>query len=219
MRSLLLLGRSGIVTQSLNAWGIPFGSIYGTPGIVAVYTLTLYPYVLLPTVAGLKAVDHLRRGGGPEPRLLAGAHVPDCHAADRHPLRAFRRAAGLHRDDREFRRAGGAGRGQADPRGRGLQALHRRDGDQPVGGRRTGRAADRVDGDGADHPAALSGEPALCDRRARRPAADQDRRRLAHRLRPPIAGRSCCWRWCRSLPSSCCRSWSSADRCCTPPSA
>jgi iron(III) transport system permease protein len=54
---LLLLGRSGIVTQFLNAWGIPFGSIYGTPGIVAVYTLTLYPYVLLPTVAGLKAVD------------------------------------------------------------------------------------------------------------------------------------------------------------------
>jgi iron(III) transport system permease protein len=54
---LLLLGRSGVVTQALNAWGIPFGSIYGMPGIVAVYTLTLYPYVLLPTVAGLKAVD------------------------------------------------------------------------------------------------------------------------------------------------------------------
>jgi len=54
---LLLLGRSGIVTQTLNAWGIPFGSIYGTPGIVTVYTLTLYPYVLLPTVAALKAVD------------------------------------------------------------------------------------------------------------------------------------------------------------------
>lgn len=54
---VLLLGRSGVVTQSLNAWGIPFESIYGTPGIVAVYTLTLYPYVLLPTLAGLKAVD------------------------------------------------------------------------------------------------------------------------------------------------------------------
>jgi iron(III) transport system permease protein len=54
---LLLLGRSGIVTQALNAWGIPFGSIYGTPGIVTVYTLTLYPYVLLPTLAGLKAID------------------------------------------------------------------------------------------------------------------------------------------------------------------
>jgi iron(III) transport system permease protein len=54
---LLLLGRSGIVTQTLNAWGIPFDSIYGTPGIVTVYTLTLYPYVLLPTIAALKAVD------------------------------------------------------------------------------------------------------------------------------------------------------------------
>jgi iron(III) transport system permease protein len=54
---LLLFGRAGIITQSLNALGIPFGSIYGMPGIVTVYTLTLYPYVLLPTVAGLKAVD------------------------------------------------------------------------------------------------------------------------------------------------------------------
>src|SRR5262245_55137675 len=54
---LLLLGRSGIVTQMLNAWGVPFGSIYGTPGIVTVYALTLYPYVLLPTLAGFKAVD------------------------------------------------------------------------------------------------------------------------------------------------------------------
>lgn len=54
---LLLLGRSGIVTQALNAIGVPFGSIYGTPGIVTVYALTLYPYVLLPTVAGFKAID------------------------------------------------------------------------------------------------------------------------------------------------------------------
>jgi iron(III) transport system permease protein len=53
----LLFGRAGIVTQFLNAWGVPFGSIYGVPGIVAIYTLTLYPYVLLPTVAALKAID------------------------------------------------------------------------------------------------------------------------------------------------------------------
>src|SRR5262249_22799350 len=39
---LLLFGRAGVITQALNALGIPFGSIYGTPGIVAVYTLTLY---------------------------------------------------------------------------------------------------------------------------------------------------------------------------------
>ena len=54
---VLLLGRAGIVTQWLNSWGIGFGSIYGAGGIVLVYTLTLYPYVLLPTMAGFRAVD------------------------------------------------------------------------------------------------------------------------------------------------------------------
>ena len=54
---LLMLGRAGFATQALRDLGIPFGSIYGTPGIVAVYALTLYPYVLLPTLAGLKAID------------------------------------------------------------------------------------------------------------------------------------------------------------------
>ena len=54
---LLLFGRSGFLTQALNALGVPFASIHGAAGIVAVYTLTLYPYVLLPTLAGLKAVD------------------------------------------------------------------------------------------------------------------------------------------------------------------
>ena len=32
---LLLFGRAGVVTQFLNSWGVPFGSIYGVPGIVA----------------------------------------------------------------------------------------------------------------------------------------------------------------------------------------
>ncbi len=54
---LLLFGRAGIVTAGLHSLGIPFGSIYGTPGIVLVYVLTLYPFVLLPTLAGFKAVD------------------------------------------------------------------------------------------------------------------------------------------------------------------
>lgn len=54
---LLLVGRAGIVTRALQSIGIPFGSIYGVSGIVLVYALTLYPYVLLPTMAGLKAVD------------------------------------------------------------------------------------------------------------------------------------------------------------------
>jgi len=54
---VLLLGNSGIVTQWLRGVGLDIGSIYGAGGIVLVYTLTLYPYVLLPTVAAFKAVD------------------------------------------------------------------------------------------------------------------------------------------------------------------
>ena len=54
---VLMFGRVGVVSQVLRAIGIPFGSIYGVPGLVAVYTLSLFPYVLLPTVAAFKAVD------------------------------------------------------------------------------------------------------------------------------------------------------------------
>jgi len=54
---VLLLGNSGIVTKALHGIGLDIGSIYGAGGIVLVYTLTLYPYVLLPTVAAFKAVD------------------------------------------------------------------------------------------------------------------------------------------------------------------
>jgi iron(III) transport system permease protein len=54
---VLLFGRAGLVTGWLHAIGIPFDSIYGTGGIVAVYTLTLYPYVVLPVTAAFKSVD------------------------------------------------------------------------------------------------------------------------------------------------------------------
>ena len=54
---VLMFGRSGFVTLALRQIGIPFGSIYGVPGLVTVYTLSLFPYVLLPTVAAFKAVD------------------------------------------------------------------------------------------------------------------------------------------------------------------
>ena len=54
---VLLFGRSGIVTGVLQALGIPFDSIYGAKGIVAVYTLTLYPYVVLPVTAAFKSID------------------------------------------------------------------------------------------------------------------------------------------------------------------
>jgi iron(III) transport system permease protein len=54
---VLLLGRSGLVTQALRAAGLPHPTIYGAPGLVLVYTLTMFPYVLLPTLAAFKAVD------------------------------------------------------------------------------------------------------------------------------------------------------------------
>jgi iron(III) transport system permease protein len=54
---VLLLGRSGIVSQALRAVGIPFTSIYGKGGLVLVYTLQTYPYVLLLTLAAFRAVD------------------------------------------------------------------------------------------------------------------------------------------------------------------
>ncbi|MCW3474652.1 ABC transporter permease [Limobrevibacterium gyesilva] len=54
---VLLFGHAGVVTVALRAIGIPIGSIYGMSGIVIVFTLTLYPYVLLPTVAGFRAID------------------------------------------------------------------------------------------------------------------------------------------------------------------
>ena len=54
---VLLFGHAGVATVALRSLGIAVGSIYGMPGIVIVYTLTLYPYVMLPTLAGFRAVD------------------------------------------------------------------------------------------------------------------------------------------------------------------
>jgi iron(III) transport system permease protein len=54
---VLLFGHVGVVTTVLHAIGIPIGPIYGLPGIVIVFSLTLYPYVLMPTIAGFKAID------------------------------------------------------------------------------------------------------------------------------------------------------------------
>jgi iron(III) transport system permease protein len=54
---VLMFGRSGFVTGALQALGIPFDSIYGAKGIVTVYTLTLYPYVVLPVTAAFKSID------------------------------------------------------------------------------------------------------------------------------------------------------------------
>jgi iron(III) transport system permease protein len=54
---VLMFGRGGVVTGTLRAAGLPFESIYGLKGIVAAYTLTLYPYVVLPAVAAFKSID------------------------------------------------------------------------------------------------------------------------------------------------------------------
>ncbi len=54
---VLLFGHAGVITSALRSIGIPVGSIYGMPGIVLVFTLTLYPYVLLPVMAGFQAID------------------------------------------------------------------------------------------------------------------------------------------------------------------
>jgi iron(III) transport system permease protein len=54
---VLLFGHAGVVTSALREIGIPMGPIYGLPGITIVFLLTLYPYVLLPSIAGFRAID------------------------------------------------------------------------------------------------------------------------------------------------------------------
>ena len=54
---VLLFGHAGVVTTGLREIGIPIGPIYGLPGITIVFLLTLYPYVLLPSIAGFRAID------------------------------------------------------------------------------------------------------------------------------------------------------------------
>jgi iron(III) transport system permease protein len=54
---VLLFGHAGVITTTLRDLGVPIGPIYGLPGIIAVFSLTLYPYVLMPTMAGFKAID------------------------------------------------------------------------------------------------------------------------------------------------------------------
>jgi len=54
---VLMFGRAGIITAPLRAAGLPFESIYGLKGIITAYTLTLYPYVVLPAVAAFKSID------------------------------------------------------------------------------------------------------------------------------------------------------------------
>ena len=55
---ILLLGRSGVVTQFLsNTFGIQMPSIYGFGGMLLVFTLKLYPFIYMYVSGALKKVD------------------------------------------------------------------------------------------------------------------------------------------------------------------
>lgn len=55
---ILLLGRSGMVTQFLsNTFGIKMPSIYGFGGMLLVFTLKLYPFIYMYVSGALKKVD------------------------------------------------------------------------------------------------------------------------------------------------------------------
>jgi len=78
---VLMFGRAGVVTGPLRALGLPFESIYGLKGIIAAYTLTLYPYVVLPTVAAFKSIDAsmeeaAQNLGAPRARTLRTVILP-----------------------------------------------------------------------------------------------------------------------------------------------
>lgn len=54
---LLMLGRSGFVTQFLERIGINMPSIMGWHGVVLVFTLGFFPFVFLPVSSAINSVD------------------------------------------------------------------------------------------------------------------------------------------------------------------
>lgn len=54
---VLLLGRSGFITEALRSIGIEIGSIYGFKGILLVFTLKLFPYVFMYVSSALSTFD------------------------------------------------------------------------------------------------------------------------------------------------------------------
>ena len=55
---IMLLGRSGVITQSLAKVGINIGSIYGFKGILFVQALKLYPLVFIYMNGAFKNIDN-----------------------------------------------------------------------------------------------------------------------------------------------------------------
>lgn len=54
---ILLLGRSGSVTQLLKSFGIDMPSIYGFGGMLLVFSLKLYPFIYMYVSGALKKID------------------------------------------------------------------------------------------------------------------------------------------------------------------
>ena len=54
---ILLLGRSGTVTQLLKGLGIHMPSIYGFGGMLLVFALKLYPFIYMYVSGALKKID------------------------------------------------------------------------------------------------------------------------------------------------------------------
>lgn len=54
---ILLLGRSGVITQFVEKFGITIPSIYGFKGILLAFTLKLFPFIYLYVSGALKKID------------------------------------------------------------------------------------------------------------------------------------------------------------------
>jgi len=54
---ILLLGRNGWITRTLEGMGIHLGTIYGPVGIILALSLNLYPFVFLLVAASLNSID------------------------------------------------------------------------------------------------------------------------------------------------------------------
>jgi iron(III) transport system permease protein len=78
---ILLFGRSGYVTATLQDWGLTLPTVYGMHGIVLALTLNLYPLAFLVIQGGLRTVDHSLEEaaeglGSPRWRVLVTVTAP-----------------------------------------------------------------------------------------------------------------------------------------------
>ena len=180
---VLMFGRGGIVTGAMRSIGIPFESIYGMKGIIMTYTLTLYPYVVLPTVAALRSVDvsieeAAQNLGSSRLRMLRTVTLPIVMPSIlAGGLLVFIEA--MENFGVPFR----FGRRQANSCGGNFQAVCRRNRSQPVVGGRAGHAADFLHDCRAVDPAQRVGAALLRDRGEARAAFARGEPPVARRRR------------------------------------